>query len=212
MGDGSVSEIEMEMEMEEMKKEFNELLEDLRKIHADFRVISTEKVVVAEWVRWKCMFGCRAYGKHLNCPPYVPSIENTKNLISCYDIAIVARFKAEPNYEVTPSRIHHFLWEAIKNMYDKMFEMERHAFLSGYYKAFALYAVPCAYCDPCIPEVEEDIDHTAKRLCPFQHKMRPSMEATGIDVFQTVRNAGYKIKVLTSPYEDIFFFGLLLLE
>ena len=31
-----------------MKKDFEELLEDLRKIHSDFKVISTEKVVVAE--------------------------------------------------------------------------------------------------------------------------------------------------------------------
>jgi len=195
-----------------MKKDFEELLEDLRKIHSDFKVISTEKVVVAEWVRWKCMFGCKAYGKHLNCPPYVPPVEETRKLLRCYETAILARFEAKPNYEVPPERIHHFLWDAIKDMYDKMFEMERHAFLSGYYKAFALYALPCAYCDPCIPEKEDNIDFAVRRFCRFQHKIRPSMEASGIDVFQTVRNAGYEIKVLTSPYEKIFFFGLLLLE
>ncbi|MEM2022595.1 MAG: DUF2284 domain-containing protein [Archaeoglobaceae archaeon] len=42
--------------------------------------------------------------------------------------------------------------------------------------------------------------------------MRPSMEAAGIDVFQTARNAGYKVKVLASPDEEVQFFGLLLLE
>jgi len=72
--------------------------------------------------------------------------------------------------------------------------------------------VPCAYCDPCIPEKEGNIDFVVRRFCRFQHKIRPSMEASGINVFQTVRNAGYEIKVLTSPYEKILFFGLLLLE
>lgn len=38
------------------------------------------------------------------------------------------------------------------------------------------------------------------------------MEACGIDVFKTVRNAEYDVEVLTSPYEKITFFGLLLLE
>ena len=91
-------------------------------------------------------------------------------VIECYETAILARFEAKPNYEVPPERIHHFLWDAIKNMYDKMFEMERHAFLSGYYKAFALYAVPCAYCDPCIPEKEGNVDFAVKRFADFSTK------------------------------------------
>ncbi|RCV65829.1 putative metal-binding protein, partial [Methanophagales archaeon] len=67
------------------------------------------------------------YGKHLNCPPHVPSPEDTRKQILCYEHAIVARFDAEPNREVPPSQVHHFLWDAIKAMYDTMFELERHA-------------------------------------------------------------------------------------
>jgi len=67
-----------------------------------------------------------------------PSPDDTRKLIRCYERAIVARFDAKPNLEVHPSHIHHFLWDAIKMFYDTTFEMERHAFLSGYYKAFAM--------------------------------------------------------------------------
>jgi len=44
--------------------------------------------------------------------------------------------------------------------------------------------------------------------------MRPGIEACGIDVFITVRNAGYEVEVLKSPYtyRGITLFGLLLLE
>jgi predicted metal-binding protein len=196
-----------------VKKELDSLLDELKHIHSDLKLISSETIEVAEWVRWKCQYGCKAYGKHLNCPPFVPSIEETKRVIACYEKAIIARFDAQPNLDVPPAHIHHFLWDAIKELYDTMFALERHAFLSGYYKAFALVGLCCAYCDDCIPEREEFIlDPAVKRFCVHQHKMRPGMEACGIDVFQTVRNAGYDIQVLTSPYDKITFFGLLLIE
>ncbi|MHC1611539.1 MAG: DUF2284 domain-containing protein [Candidatus Methanospirareceae archaeon] len=194
-----------------MRKNLDALLEELRQIHSDFRLISTSDIEVAEWVRWKCRYGCKAYGKHLNCPPYVPSVEETRRLIQCYEKAIVARFEAKPNLEIHPSHIHHFLWDAIKELYDTMFEFERHAFLSGYYKAFAMVGLCCAYCDKCIPE-RGGLDEVPKRFCEDQRKMRPAMEACGIDVFKTVRKVGYEVEVLRSPDEEITFFGLLLLE
>ena len=46
------------------------LLTELRRIHPDIRLISTDAIVVAEWVRLKCRYGCRACGKHLCCPPF----------------------------------------------------------------------------------------------------------------------------------------------
>ncbi len=195
-----------------VKKSLEELVEEMRKIHSDFKVIDIERVVVAEWVRWKCTFGCKAYGKHLNCPPFVPPVEETRKLLKCYSKAILARFEAKKNLSVPPSRIHHYLWESIRNMHEKMFELERFAFISGYHKAFAFYALPCSFCEKCVAEELNSLDHNIKRLCRNQLKVRPSMEAAGIDVFQTARNAGYKVKVLASPDEEVQFFGLLLLE
>ena len=29
-------------------------------------------IVVAEWVRFKCRYGCKGYGKHFGCPPVRP--------------------------------------------------------------------------------------------------------------------------------------------
>jgi predicted metal-binding protein len=196
-----------------MKKEFTALMDGLKAIHADFKLISTEIIVVADWVRWKCQYGCRAYGKHLSCPPYTPSVEETRRLIQCYERALVTRFEAIPNYTVPPKRIHHYLWDAIRTMHDTMFELERYAFLSGYYKAFAMVALPCTYCEDCLPEREGfELDQVAKRFCEHQDKVRPAMEACGIDVITTVRDAGYELEVLTSMDEKITFFGLLLID
>ena len=196
-----------------MKKEFTALLDGLKAIHADFKLISTEIIVVADWVRWKCQYGCRAYGKHLSCPPYTPTADETRRLIQCYERALVARFAATPNYDVPPIRIHHYLWDAIQTMHDTMFELERYAFLSGYYKAFAMVALPCTYCEDCLPEREGfELDPATKRYCKHQDKVRPALEACGIDVITTVRDAGYGLEVLTSLDEKITFFGLLLID
>ena len=44
----------------------------------DAKVIRADQVVVRNWVRWKCRFGCNSYGKFLMCPPYAPTPEETR--------------------------------------------------------------------------------------------------------------------------------------
>jgi predicted metal-binding protein len=190
------------------------LLRELEEIHDDFRLIPAEEIEVAEWVRWKCEYGCRAYGKHLTCPPYTPRPEETRKLIRSYEQALIVRFNdVQPNLKVPYAHIHHYLWDAILTMHSTMFELERHAFLAGYYKAFAMAALPCSFCRDCLPERENfTLDQASKRFCEHQDKARPSMEACGIDVFKTVRAVGYELGVRTSPKDRITFFGLLLIE
>ena len=48
-----------------MIEDLESLLSDLRLIHNDIKPISTDKIAVADGVRFKCRYGCRAYGKHL---------------------------------------------------------------------------------------------------------------------------------------------------
>ena len=193
---------------------YDTLLRELEEIHDDFRLIPAEEIEVAEWVRWKCEYGCKAYGKHLTCPPYTPRPEETRKLIRGYEQALIVRFNdVQPNLKVPYAHIHHYLWDAILTMHSTMFELERHAFLAGYYKAFAMAALPCSFCRDCLPERENfTLDQASKRFCEHQDKARPSMEACGIDVFKTVRAVGYELGVRTSPKDRITFFGLLLIE
>jgi len=34
------------------------------------KIIDPKSVVVGDWVRLKCQYGCGGYGKNLTCPPY----------------------------------------------------------------------------------------------------------------------------------------------
>lgn len=199
-------------------KELNTLVSELRSIALDngandLRLISTDIIKTAAWVRLKCRYGCKAYGRHLSCPPYSPTPEETEKVLNDYEHAVLVEFTGLPEEtSVDPRHIHHYLWDLILVIQDATFKLERHAFLSGYYKAFGFGAYPCALCETCLPE-EGDIDfHTVKRLCRHPDMVRPSMESSGVDVYATVRAAGFELEVLTSFDQTIKTFGLVLLD
>ena len=83
-------------------KNLDTLLSDLRSIHQDIKPISTDMIVVADWVRFKCRYGCRAYGKHLCCPPYAPTPEEMRWVVAEYKTAILARFETVPGPGTDP--------------------------------------------------------------------------------------------------------------
>ncbi len=80
--------------------------------------------------------------------------------------------------------------------------LEREAFLMGYYKAFGMSSGPCTLCESC----------NVEKTCRHTEQARPSMEACGIDVYQTARTVGYPIEVVQNRTCDQNYYGLLLLE
>ena len=190
-----------------------DLFSRLLEVHPDLRMISSGNVVVANWVRLKCRYGCQAYGKHLGCPPYSPTPEETRKVLEEYRVGVIARFEAVADPAFPPQRLHHHLWGSINAVHETIFQLERAAFLAGYYKAFGFNALPCTFCETCIPEERDRaIDPTEVRNCRHKKKARPSMEASGIDVFATLERAGYDLAVLDSYSEGVALFGLVLLE
>ena len=199
-------------------KELSTLIPELRQIALDsgaseLQHIPAGIVKTAAWVRFKCRYGCKAYGKHISCPPYSPTHEETEKVLMDYEHAALIEFVGLPKETaVDPRHLHHYIWDLSLVVHNTIYKLERHAFLSGYYKAFGFGAYPCALCETCLPE-EGDIDfHTVKRLCRHQDRMRPAMEASGIDVYSTVRAAGFELEVVTTFDETIKTFGLLLLD
>jgi len=199
-----------------MNKDLDSLLSDLRTIHHDIKPISTDMIAVADWVRFKCRYGCRAYGKHLCCPPYAPTPEEMRKVVAEYKTAILARFEAAPGPGTDPKHTHHYLMNSVTNLHKTVYQLEVKSFLSGYYKALGFYAMPCALCETCVAEEklekneEVSLPDTAK--CRHKDIMRPSMEACGVDVFKTLENAGYSPRVLRSYSQKVVLFGMVLIE
>ena len=194
------------------------------KHNATIHEIDPREVIISEWVRWKCQFGCKGYGRHLSCPPYVPGPEETRKLLSEYKKAYVVRFPGIPgmdsiDLDQIPKNWHPFLKDLIIWIHDTMYEIEQHAFYQGYYKALAFAAYPCIYCEDCVSEkMQGVVDKSVKRECPHGEKVRTSMEAAGIDVFATVRKLNLPINVVPCKANeygmitttDINSYGLLL--
>ena len=44
-----------------MTKDLDSLLSEMKTVHDDLRLIPTEIIVVADWVRLKCKYGCSNY-------------------------------------------------------------------------------------------------------------------------------------------------------
>ena len=145
-------------------------------------IISPETIVVAEWVRMKCQFGCSGYGQCLTCPPHSPTPDETRRVLSFYKSAILVRGKAY-------SDIHALIPE-----------LEREFFLDGYFKAFGMGAGPCELCATCA------------KFCRHPEKTRPALEACGIDVYSTVRANGYPIKVLKDGDGEGDYYGIVLID
>ena len=146
------------------------------------KVIPPKTVVTAEWVRMKCQFGCRGYGKRLTCPPNSPAPDRTRRMLDEYSHALLIH--VDDDTEV----------------HELVTTLEREAFFDGHFRAFGLGAGPCDLCDKC-----------GKR-CKHPSQARPSMESCGIDVFSTARAHGFPIEVLTDRDCDHDYYGLVLIE
>jgi predicted metal-binding protein len=159
------------------------------------QIIPTDQVVVAEWVRLKCQYGCGAYGSRLTCPPHSPPPEGTRRVLRHYRQALLLRMERPGGgwKEETRQR---------RQMSEVVAALERELFLAGYYRAWGMGAGPCRLCKECDPSSP----------CRFPHQARPSMEACGIDVYTTVRQAGWEIEVVQMLEAPFRLFGLVLME
>jgi len=177
---------------------YRETLEKLFRRHGyeDYRWMNPKQVVVAPWVRMKCMFGCKNYGKCGTCPPNVPSVPECEAFFRGYRRAVVFHFA----HRVAKPEDRH-AWTRKVNL--KLLELEREVFLSGYYKAFLLFMDSCGLCTSC-PGVREE--------CKNPKLARPTPESMAVDVYATVRKIGYPIQVLSDYSQEMNRYAFLLID
>jgi predicted metal-binding protein len=199
-----------------MLKDLDSLLSEMKNVHEDLKLISSEMIVVADWVRLKCRYGCNSYGTHLCCPPYTPTPQETRAVLSEYRNAVVARFEIRSEQKMQSKSTVKAFGNTVARIHKTIAELERTAFLAGYYKAFAFSGMPCSLCETCVIEEMHKKDQAIFDLdsvkCRHKEIMRPPMEACGIDVFKTLQNAGYKPHVLGDCSEKVELYGLVLLD
>lgn len=88
------------------------------------KLIDTDSIVVEKWVKWKCIYGCPMFGKDGYHPPNTPDIDETKEVIGEYAKAILLNG--------ADGRL----------LTEVACRLEGEAYHMGYYKAFAMTALP----------------------------------------------------------------------
>jgi predicted metal-binding protein len=164
--------------------------------YRDFKWIQPKDIVVGQWVRMKCLFGCPGYGKTATCPPNVPSVSDCRRFFNEYGTAVILHFEKMVD---KPEDRH--VWSREVNK--ELLKLERAIFLSGYLKAFLLFMDSCSLCADCSGIREE---------CKNSKSARPSPESLAIDVFSTVKQYGYPIEVLSEYSQTMNRYAFLLIE
>lgn len=162
---------------------------------SDYRWIHPQEIVVAQWVRVKCVFGCGNYGLAA-CPPNTPSVDECDRFFKEYESGLIIRLTKFADKDSYPTD-----WS--REMTNKLLDIEREIFLSGFQKVFLLNQARCSLCEDCSGN---------KVDCKDKMKSRPSPESFAVDVYKTVRNAGLDINVIAKTPAEINRIAILLIK
>ena len=146
--------------------------------------IAIDKVVVDERAYYKCLYGCPSYDSSKMCPPNTPHPLDFERALRKYRWGVLVQTQPPDINKIVVA-------------------VEREALLQGHYFALGLRGGPCMLCDECT-----DIDEP----CRNPEMARPAMEAVGIDVFATLKNARIPASIKKTGDEEWFFHGLILIE
>ena len=153
--------------------EIESLKQHARKKGVTAEEISPDNIVVSQWVRFKCRYGCKGYGKHFGCPPYAPLPDETRRMIDEYSTGLLLRFDGVPGRGTfSPDAIlddfHDWFRDLILWVNGTIHMLEKTAFYDGFYKAFGFGGYPCIYCEHqhCVAEEAPGVvDESMRRKC-----------------------------------------------
>ena len=169
---------------------------------ADARIIPASKVVVEDRVVLKCKVGCTHYGKTLACPPYTPSAEEFRKIVSEYSYAMFMKFQSQATADpevmkklmvaetdpTVPQDVKEKaakFWQTWKDdkvkMLQTVVDLEKAAMSKGYSLAISFVSGHCQLCEKC---------NTESGICVHPNLARYSEDALGVNVRKTAQNAG----------------------
>lgn len=163
-------------------EKYIQLAKKLNAEHAVF--ISPDDIYFDKRTILKCRWGCGSFADSIKCSPRGTTFQERVEIVKSYKNILVVH--SHDNRE----------------LYRAVLEIERRAFLDGYYFAFALKG--CALCSSCA--IQRGLE------CPHPNKIRPCDQMFGIDVYKTVRNLGLPCDVLQSKNDVQNRYGFVLID
>ena len=151
----------------------------------DAVVISAQDICFDMRAILKCLWGCQQhFAENIKCSTRGTTYQERVEMVRGYSHILLLHS--------------HDAWA----LSAAVLEIERRAFLDGYYFAAAIRA--CNLCRDCAAQRGEP--------CPTPQKVRPCDQSFGIDIYQTVRNLGLPCEVLQDKDEMQNRYGFVLLD
>ncbi len=192
--------------------EFNYLKDLARKLGAsEVKIVPAREIVVENRVVLKCRIGCKDYGKTLMCPPNSPSVDEFRKVLGEYNYVLILKFKSKANAppevakllnkdENDPKltsemqkkvRAFWTFWKQEKlHLLRIILDLEKAAMNKGYTMALGFTTGACLICDRCNIE---------QKVCIHPTEARYSAQSVGVNIKQTLENAGIPIPF---PFKD----------
>ena len=159
------------------------------------KFVYTAQVKFANSSRLRCQYDCLAgEKKSMFHPPNTPGLEVSRDMLVEYRFGLLMRreVSAEPAPEMDE-------WSKFS---DTVLKIERKAFLKGYVRAFNLAIGTCQYLHR----------NDSFRPCLYPDKKRPTFEAVGIELLETLEMVAWHDYAQRTKDEPFQLFALLMLE
>lgn len=182
----------------------------------EVRTMDARGVVLDPRVRLKCMAPmCENYGRNLMCPPNVMPLQEFSEVLKRYSWAILVQYPIPQQHFAVDEDARGMeqayadkeyskqLLRTERAFIDLMGLLEKEAMRSGHRFATAFSGGACRLCDECVGQ-------GSGKSCRHPFRARPAMEAMGIDVYETAKNAGLPFDI--PPKDRPVLNGLLLVH
>jgi predicted metal-binding protein len=141
--------------------------------YPNYRWLDPAEIVVAEWVRMKCLYGCREYGHNAACPPKAPPVAECARFFREYTRAAVFHFAKTVE---RPEDRH--AWGRKVNL--GLLKLEEDVFKAGFVKAFLLFFDSCGICLECASSRTACKEPKLSRPTPWPWTSTARCESWGI--------------------------------
>lgn len=182
--------------MDEVRERYVALLMQDPELYgfSEVKFIHGAQVFTNRAVRLRCQYTCTETRQSDCSPPYTPTAHETREILDEYKYGVMLR-REEP----FGRRDHREVWSEFAA---QVLKIEREAIVRGYPRAFALAIGNCLY--------QHHDDHL--RPCEYPGKNRPTLEALGIEIKDTLEMVQWHGHVSRSTDDPLQMFALLLLE
>jgi predicted metal-binding protein len=161
---------------------------------SEAKFIHTPQVFTSPSVRLRCQYHCSQMRQSDFVPPHTPRHDETRQILDEYKYGLMLR-REEPFGQRPAGQ----MWQEFTA---NLLRIETESQVRGYTRAFAIGIGNCLY-----------LHHDdSLRPCDFPEKRRPTLEALGVELHETLEMILWHQHLVRTAEEPFQMFALLLLE